>query len=210
MIFFSDKADKNGARVAARLGKELGGAATAYRTEVQGEEVRPRTLGSALRESIGELGEGPTIRPMYTFHFELSAPRPFTLGVTVINVGGITVVGALRYAARLRGRLGGAVFLEEEKALHRSRFTGDTAGAERLNAAPGLVKRTNRFLRGELALREGEKVTLERELVLAPDGDGVRIAAATLPRKTWFGLGARLDAADFVAIAGLAEATLAR
>jgi hypothetical protein len=210
MIFFSDKADKNGARVAARLQKELGAAAApAYETEVEGTAFRPKSIGSALRESFAELSKGgPTIRPMYTFHLVFEQPRAFWLDVNVVNAGGITVVGGLCYWTRLRGRLATEVSLEDEKAVRRSRFHGDATGSEQLNSAAGLVKRANRLLRGELELRDGEKVTVHRDLRVAPDENGVLLSALTLPRKAWFGLSARFDAAEFVAIAGLVETAL--
>jgi hypothetical protein len=210
VIFFSDKPDKNGPRVAARLGKELGlAAAPAFQTRTDGDgPVRPAGLGAAVREAVSELGRGPAVKPMYTFLFTLDAPRPVQVAAKVVNVGGATVVGELRYETRLAGRLAGPVALEEAKALRRSRFQGDAGAAERLNAVPELVKRANRLARDELELRAGDKVEIRRELALAPDGDGVRLVAVTLPRKAWFGLSARFDVADFVAVADLAERAL--
>jgi hypothetical protein len=107
MIFFSDKPEKNGARVAARLRKELGMAAPpAFETEVEGTAFRPKSIGASLRATFADISQRvPAIRPMYTFHFAFETPRMFWLDVSVINVGGISVVGDLCYLARLPGRI---------------------------------------------------------------------------------------------------------
>jgi hypothetical protein len=52
-------------------------------------------------------------------------------------------------------------------------------------------------------------VTVQRDLRVTPEAAGVLLSAITLPRKTWFGLAARFDAPDFLAIAASVETALA-
>lgn len=209
MIFFSDKAEKNGPRVEARLRKELGATSPLpFTTELQGEAFRPSSFGAALRDSLTEAAAGrPTVRPMYTLRFDLTQPRACEIRVVVENHGGTSLVGAVHYATRLAAHVAGSAAVEGEKVFGKSTFTGDAAACARLNSDKALIKQIHRFLRGSY---QAGKITIERPrlLKILPDAQGALLVATSLPRLRWFGLAASFDAAAFPVIAAAAERAL--
>jgi hypothetical protein len=189
MLFFSDKPEKNGPKVAARLGKELGAGPLPFTTITDGERFRPSSFGEVLSEAVDEkLGKAAKVRPMYTFCLEATGARPLEIRVAIANHGGLTAIGSIVYATRLAKRPPGPVAADDERL------------------AP-VKRRLKKFLRTEYELGK-TTIAAPRRFELRPDGDGAVLVAGTLPKPGWFGLSTDLGAARFIELAEAIEAAL--
>ncbi len=206
MLFWTDKAEKNGPKIEAKLRKELGVAAPlAFEVEIEGS-YKPGSVGQALGDVATALFGG-RCRPLYTFRFQVQQPRAAEIRVSVIKEGNAVVLGALLYSTVLAKAVTAPVSLEPEKVFSKSRFTGDATLAGKLNANQQLIARINKFVRTSYSVGNAT-VRAERFLKIDPFGGGALLAINTLPRSTWLGLGASFDARAFFDIAGLVEASL--
>ncbi len=97
--------------------------------------------------------------------------------------------------------------LEPEKTFSKSKFTGDGATAEKLNASAPLIKQVNGFVRTEYQAGN-EKVQTERFLKLEPFEGGSLLSVNTLPKSKWLGLTSILDATAFLEVASAIEGAL--
>ena len=159
MLFFSDKLEKNGPKLEAKLRKELKQPAQLrYAAEVQGTRS-PTSVGQAL----GDLGSNLSLellgssglRPVYTLRFEVPNVSGGEIRVSVVTDGKMVMLGAILYSVAFARPVPGVVRLQDEgeKVFSlRCKFDGDQATAARLNGDKALVKRVNRFVRSSYQL----------------------------------------------------------
>ena len=205
MIFFSDKAEKVGPKVAKKVGKELAIAPPPFEAVTEGR-FRPGSLGQFMGD-VGSSLIGGT-RPLVTVNLDIPQPRPFELTVRVIKAKKEIVLGSLLYSIKLAGNIPGSVTLEDAKLFGKSKFTGGNGLAEKLNASGELVKSVNRFVRTHYKVGD-ETIRGTRFLKIDPLPEGGAVLAInTLPRAKWFGLATTFDAPAFLAIAQQIEGLL--
>ena len=206
MLFWSDKAEKNGPTVEAKLLKELGANQPLhYETEIEGQ-FKPNSVGQALGDASAYLFGGH-LRPLYNFHFQITAPKKFEVRVHVIKEGPAVVLGALLYSMVLKKKIHAPVMLENKKMLAASKFSGDQTLADKLNNNNELIKMINKFVRTSYQVGDA-KVTTERSLKIMPFEDGALLAVNTLPKSKWMGLTSIFDVQAFLQIAATVEAAL--
>jgi hypothetical protein len=205
MMFYSDKAEKVGPKVAGKVGKELGIAPPPFEAVTEGR-FRAGSLGGML----GDLGTsliGGT-RPLVTVNLAVPAPKPFELTVHVIKAGKVVALGSLLYSIRLAKSVPGSVTLQDAKLFGKSKVTGGNGVADKLNANSDLVKQVNRFVRTHYKVGD-ETIRGTRFLKIDPIPEGGSVLAInTLPRAKWFGLTSTFDAPAFLAIAQQIEGLL--
>jgi len=214
MLFFSDKLEKNGPKVEAKLRKELQQPTQlSYAAEVQGRRS-PTSIGQALGDLASDLSlellGSAGLRPVYTLRFDVPNVAGGEIRVSVVTDGKMVMLGGILYSAVLGRPVPGAVRLqdEDEKVFSlRCKFDGDPATAARLNGDKPLVKRVNRFVRSSYMLGATE-IRAKRLFRLEPFASGSLLSISTLPRSRWFGLASTFDAAEFFAIAKVIEALL--
>ncbi|WP_394822348.1 hypothetical protein [Pendulispora albinea] len=215
MLFWSDKAESNGPKVEAKVRKEFGvQAPIPYQVEIHGQ-FRPQSLGQFAGDIAGDaifeiFGAGG-VKPLYTFDFRVQTSRPCNLKVPVIKAGNAIVLGSLVYATPLAKPIFGEIVLEDEKVFGNSKFVGDPAASEKLNANKDLVKRVNKFARAEYKM-SNQTIKAKRIVRISshasPQGPMSVLTITTQPRATWFGMGSSFDAQEFLAIAGTVEQLL--
>ena len=205
MIFFSDKAEKVGPKVAKKVGKELGIAPPPFEAVTEGR-FRPGSLGQFMGD-VGASLIGGT-RPLVTVNLAIPSPKPFELTVRVIKAKKDICLGSLLYSIKLAKSIPAGVTLEDAKLFGKSKFTGGNGLAEKLNADGSLVKTVNRFVRTSYKVGK-EKIKGTRFLKIDPIPEGGSVLAInTLPRAKWFGLATTFDAQQFLAIAQQIEGLL--
>ena len=206
MMFATSNPQKMADKIIGKLSKELG-LASPPQSEVETEgQFRPNSIGQAL----GDLGAslfGGRARPLHTVRVDVSQPRPFELRAHVIKAGSATALGSLLYSIKLSKSVTSTVTLEPEKTFSKSKFTGDGAVAEKLNASAPLIKQVNGFVRTEYQVGD-EKVKTERFLKLEPFEGGSLLTINTLPKSKWLGLSSNLDAKAFLDVASAIEGAL--
>jgi hypothetical protein len=142
---------------------------------------------------------------LFTVCFNLQQPRPITLQVPVDRQGVGSHLGALLYTTKLSKPVAGEASLGDPKMFGSSKFAGDAAVADKLNANSELIKRVNKFSRLEWQNMHLKAPRMVK--VSSVDGAGV-FAALTLPRSHAMGMKVSLDVKEFVELAGLVEASL--
>ncbi|MBV9209534.1 MAG: hypothetical protein JOZ52_02830 [Acidobacteria bacterium] len=206
LAYSSQKIETIGPKIEEKIREEVGAPAPlAYEVEEGG--ASKASLGSVLGDIAGALIGGEA-NQLYYLHFNLQQPRPAHLQVSVSRQGVGSHVGLLLYSAPLSKPVGGEVNLEDPKTFGNSKFTGDAAASERLNAQGDLVKRVNKLARTESSVG-GLKLTIKRCCKIVPqDGGGSLLVISTLPRPTKMGFSATVDAKEFFDLAGMVEAAL--
>jgi hypothetical protein len=212
MIFFSDKVEKNGPKLEAKLRKELRQTQPLqYQTEVHGTR-NPSSIGRFLGDLVGDLSlellGSAGLRPVYTLRFEV--PNTSTeVRVNVVTDGKMVMLGAILYSAVLKKPVAGAVRLQEEseKAFFNCKFDGEPQTAAKLNASKPLIKRVNGFVRDSYMLGQTQ-ITAKRFFRLESFEQGSLLNISTVPRSKWFGLASTFDAPEFFQIAQTIESLL--
>lgn len=205
MWFTSEKPEKIGPKIAAKIGKELGIAAPPYEALVEGK-YKPGSLGQALGDLSTALFGGGT-RPIASVRLDVPQPRPFELTAHVIKGGSQIVLGSLLFSIKLSKRVPAAVTVEDAKVFSKSRFTGGNGLAEKLNGDADLIKKVNAFVRTKYQVNN-DTIRTERFLKIEPTTDGSVLAINTLPRSKWLGLTSTFDAVAFLEIAQAVEKLL--
>jgi hypothetical protein len=140
-----------------------------------------------------------------TVNFDLKDPRPVELQVSVRRHGLGARLGSALLSTRLSKPVSGEVSLEDPKFLFGSKFIGDPAASERLNANKDLVKRAGKFSRVDCKNLELEAPRLFQ---IKADGGGAVLVVATCPRSYAVGLKVSYDVKEFIELAALIEAAL--
>jgi hypothetical protein len=205
MWFTSEKAEKIGPKVAAKIGKELSIPAPPYETVAEGN-YKPGSLGQALGDLSTALFGGST-RPIVSVRLDIPQPRPFELTAHVIKAGSQIVLGSLLYSIKLARTVPGAIMLEDAKVFSKSKFTGGNGTADKLNGDADLIKKVNAFVRTKYQVNN-DTIRTERFLKIEPMPDGSVLAINTLPRSKWLGLASTFDALAFLEIALAVEKVL--
>jgi hypothetical protein len=99
------------------------------------------------------------------------------------------------------------ISIEGHKSFGTPKFLGDATAAAKLNGARDLAKRVDKFARTEAEMGS-IKVKSPRIFAIAPHEGGSLLVINTLPRMTSMGMGAEVDAREFVEIAAAIEASL--
>jgi hypothetical protein len=194
-----------GARVEEKVREEVGATAPLpYQVEMG--EAATASVGSFLSD-IGSALVGGADATLFRLNFDLPAPRPARLQVSVNRQGVGSHVGLLLYSAQLSKPVTAEVVLEDPKMFGKSKFTGEANAAAKLNANGDLIKRANTFARVE-SQSGGLTLKIKRGCKLAPNENGSMLAIRTLPRPIKMGFGATIDAKDFFDIANMIETAL--
>lgn len=205
LAYTSQNAETIGAKLEEKVREETGsGGPLAYTVET-GEDGAA-TVGSFFRD-IGSALVGGADAVLFRFHFELPAPRPAHLMITMNRQGVGSHAGLIVYSAPLSKPVGGEVSLEEPKFWSKSNFTGDADASSKLNANGDLIKRVNSFARTE-SQSGGLTLKIKRACRVVPHENGSMLIIGTLPRPTKMGFGATIDAKEFFDIAQMVEAAL--
>ena len=204
MWFMSEKPDKVGPKVAAKVGKELAIPAPPYQAIPEGKYM-PGSLGQVMGDLSTTLFGGGA-RPLVSVQVDVPQPRPFELTAHVIKVGNQIALGSLLYTIKLNKTVPTAIMLENAKVFSKSKFVGDPA-AEKLNANADLIGKVNKFVRTKYRVNN-DIIHTERFMKIEPASDGAVMAINTLPRAKWFGLSSTFDSVAFLEIAQAVEGTL--
>ena len=205
LIFGNQDPAKIAASVEEKVRSSVGATAPVPYT-VEGSGAGPATAGSVLVDIAHVLGSGTTT-PLLTLLFQLPEPREATLRARVDRQGIGGYVGSLLYTANLVVAIAGEVTIEDHKTFGSPKFLGDPAAAGKLNAVKDLAKLVDKFLRTESEMG-AIKVRAPRVFRVAPEDGGALLALHTLPRMTSMGMGAEVDAGEFLQIAAAIEAAL--
>lgn len=194
-----------GPKVEEKVREEIGASGPlTYQVEM-GEKTEV-TVGRFFKD-IGRSLLGGRAETLFCLHFILPQPRPAELDVLVDRQGIGSHVGPILYSAKLSKPVAAEVALEPPKTFGKSKFAGDPAASEKLNAKSDLIKRANDFARTESQCG-GLTVKIERFCKLVPCENGSALIVRTLSRPIKMGFGATLDAKDFFDIASMVEAAL--
>lgn len=207
MIFFSDKAEKNGPKVEAKLRKELGvPTELLYTTTFEGN-YKPGSFSEAIGDAATVLFGGEC-RPLYTFHFKITYPRKFEFSARVVKSGATVVLGALLFSTIIEKKITTPLVFERGAYFSSSKFTGDdSVVVGKLNTAPSFLKRSNKFVKDSYRVGNS-KIKIESFFKITPfDGKGL-LTLQTLPKKRWFGFSSRFDTATFLQIVSAIEDAL--
>jgi hypothetical protein len=161
---------------------------------------------SVLVDIANVLGSGRTT-PLLTIVFEIPGPRTATLRARVDRQGVGGYVGSLLYSAGISKTVGGEVTIEGHKTFGTPKFLGDPGAAGRLNAVKDLAKRVDKLARTEADM-VSIKLRAPRVFRITPQGGRALLVLHTLPRLTSMGMGAEVDAREFLQIADAIEAAL--
>ena len=142
---------------------------------------------------------------LMTVSFDLKDPRPASVQACLNRQGVGSHIGSVMYHAKLSKPISGEVSLEEPKMFGMSKFVGDAAAAEKLNANKDLLKRAGKFARTECP---NLKLKAPRFFEVKPENGVATITATSLPRSYAMGLKVSLDVKEFMDIAGMVEASL--
>jgi hypothetical protein len=205
LAYNSQKPDVVGPQVEELLRKELGATAP-IPYQVEDEGASRTSLGTILKEGVGTLF-GREATPLFTLIFNIAQPRAATLRVSLSRQGIGCHAGSLLYSAKLAKPVKGEVSMEQPKTFGASKFTGNPETGGKLNANGELVKRLNKFARTKANVG-GLDIEMPRFVRVAPADSGAMLVVNTLPRQTSMGLGAAMDAPEFLAIAGMVESAL--
>ena len=202
--FGSQSPDKIVPQIEEKLKKELGHSAPlAYQVEDRGAE---KGVGAVLKDVAANLFGGKESL-LFTIHFQVVQPRPFDLDVHVGRQGVGAHVGSLVYSAKLSKAVAAEVSLEDPKTFGKSKFTGDPAAVEKLNAKSDVLKTANTLARTEGEVG-GLKITIKRLCKILPQGGASLLVVQTIPRMTSMGFSCSLDAKEFCDAASLVESAL--
>jgi hypothetical protein len=205
LAYSSQNVEKVGPKIEELIRKEVG-ATSALGYEVEDGGAGKTTAGTVLAGSVKVLFGGKETL-LYSLYFNLTQPRPANLEVHVNKQGIGCHVGSLLYSTMLAKPASGEASLEAPKTFGSSKFTGDPATSQRLNANGDLVKRANKFARTE-SQSGGLTIKIDRFFKIVPQGSGSLLVIRTLARPTSMGLSATVDAKDFFDIAAMVEAAL--
>ncbi len=194
-----------GEKVEEKIREEMG-SATPLPYQVEQGEAATASVGSFLKD-IGKGLIGGSEDTLFRLNFEFPNQRPATLQASVNRQGVGSHVGLLLYAAPLAKQVAGEVSLDDPKFFGKSKFSGDGATAEKLNANGDLIKLANNLARveGECG---GLSLEVKRCCRVIPDGNGAKLVVATLPRSTKMGMSAAVDVTDFFSLAQMVENAL--
>jgi hypothetical protein len=156
---------------------------------------------------VGNVLSGGRTSQLFGYKFTLPAPWPASLHVWVERQGVGAYTGPLLYSATLAKSIAGEVTIEDHKSFGAPKFLGDPAAAGKLNAAKDLAKRVDKLIRTQTEMG-AITVKVPRTFKLAPEAGGSVLILGTLPRMTSMGMGAEVDAGEFLAIAAAIEAAL--
>jgi hypothetical protein len=207
--FMSQKAETIAPKLERRIRREIGsGAPLSYK--VEDGEAHAATAGSLLGDVGAALARKERGAPfLFRLDFQLPAPRPASLRVSVARQGFGSYVASLLYSTQLRKPIAGEVSFEESSDDWRSkpRFVGDAATAERLNADRNLIKHVN-LLTFPWTQLGSMKISIRRFCTITPAGGGGLLTAAALPRAYWLGFRLTGNAKEFLEVASMIEAVL--
>jgi hypothetical protein len=99
------------------------------------------------------------------------------------------------------------VALKAPKLFGGSKFSGEAETANKLNAKGDRLKRLGKLVQTEAEIG-GLTLHGERLVKVAPSDGGSLVLIGTLPRPTWMGMDATLDAKEFFDVLAMMEATL--
>ncbi len=207
MIFFTDKAEKNGLKVEGKLRKELGiPTELPFTTTFEGN-YKPGSFSEAFGEAATALFGGQC-RPLYTFHFQITYPRKFEFSARIVKSGATVVLGALLLSAVIEKKITAPLIFEKGAYFSTGKFTGEDAVVlEKLNADKTLLKLVNKFVKDSYRVGNA-KIKIESFFKITPvDGRGL-LTVQTLPEKRWFGFVSHFDTATFFQIISAIEGQL--
>jgi len=205
LIFGNQDPAKIGASVEEKVRSSVGATAPVP-FEIEEGGLGRTNVATALFDIGTALGGGRTSR-LFGYKFTLPAPWPASLHVWVERQGIGAYTGPLLYGATFAKSIAGEVTIEDHKSFGTPRFLGDPAAAGKLNAVKDLAKRVDKLIRTESEMG-AIKVKAPRIFKLAPESGGSVLVLGTLPRMTSMGMGAEVDAGEFLAIAAVIEAAL--
>ncbi|HEY2586717.1 MAG TPA: hypothetical protein VGI81_13215 [Tepidisphaeraceae bacterium] len=142
---------------------------------------------------------------LMTVCFDVQQPRPVCVQVGLNRQGVGSHIGSVLYSTKIAKPVSGEVSLEEPKMFGASKFVGDSAVADKLNANKDLLKRAGKFARTECP---NFKLKAPRLFQVKPDNGGTLITATSLARSYALGLKVSLDVQEFIDLAGMIEASL--
>ncbi|HEX8844952.1 MAG TPA: hypothetical protein VF791_09930 [Pyrinomonadaceae bacterium] len=205
LAYTSHKIEVIGPKVEEKIREELGAPAP-LPYQVEDGNAGEMSAGKFFSDIAGGLLGGKA-DVLFNLHFDLTHPRPTHLQVSMNRQGVGSHAGVLLYSTWLSKPVAGEVWLEDPKTFGKSKFKGDPAASERLNANGDLIKRANNFARTE-SQSGGLNLKIKRLCKIMPQQNGTMLLIATLPRPTKMGFSAAVDAAEFFDIASMIEATL--
>jgi hypothetical protein len=205
LIFGNQDVQKIGASIEEKVRSSVGATAPVP-FEVEETGMAGAGVGSVLFDIGNVLNAGRPTR-LCGFSFTLPAPGPAALHVWVERQGVGAYTGPLLYSARFPKAIAGEVTIEDHKSFGSPKFLGDPAVAGSLNAIKDFAKRVDKLMRTQADMG-AIKVTAPRTFKLAPEAGGSVLILGTLPRLTSMGMGAEVDAGEFLAIAGIIAAAL--
>jgi hypothetical protein len=205
LIYGNQDPGKIGPAVEEKVRKDLGATVPIdYRVEDAG--LGATNLASVLVDIGSVLGGGKT-NLLFILVLPLPCAREATLRARVERQGIGAYVGSLLYSTTLSKPVASEISIEGHKSFGTPKFLGDATAAAKLNGARDLAKRVDKFARTEAEMGS-IKVKSPRIFAIAPHEGGSLLVINTLPRMTSMGMGAEVDAREFVEIAAAIEASL--
>ncbi|MBV9215260.1 MAG: hypothetical protein JO053_03705 [Acidobacteria bacterium] len=193
-----------GPKIEEKIREEVGSSTPLPYTVEQGDAATA-SVGSFLKD-IGKGLIGGNSDVLFYLNFDFPGQRPATLQVAVNRQGVGSHAGLLMYNGKINKPAEEAA-LDDPKFFGKSKFSGDGATCDKLNANGDLIKAAN-----NLARLEGESggigLKIKRCCRVVPDGDGANLVVATLPRPTKMGMSAAVDVKEFFALAQMVESVL--
>ena len=205
LLYGNQQPEKVSAQVEEKLRKELGDTVPVP-FQIESGEAGKTTVGSVLGD-MGRALIGGHANLLFALIFDIAAPRPAQLRVSVIRQGVGCYVGSLLYSTKLSKSVKSEVTLEPPKTFGSSKFIGDTEAAAKLNAKGDIAKRVGKFARTQSDMGS-ITVKMDRLFKIVPQDSGSLLVINTLPRMTSMGMDAAMDSKEFMEIAGLIEAAL--
>ena len=205
LLYGNQQPEKVSAQVEEKLRKELGDTVPVP-FQIESGEAGKTTVGSVLGD-MGRALIGGHANLLFALIFDIAAPRPAQLRVSVIRQGVGCYVGSLLYSTKLSKSVKSEVTLEPPKTFGSSKFIGDTEAAAKLNAKGDIAKRVGKFARTQSDMGS-ITVKMDRLFKIVPQDSGSLLVINTLPRMTSMGMDAAMDSKEFMGIAGLIEAAL--
>ena len=205
LLYGNQQPEKVSAQVEEKLRKELGDTVPVP-FQIESGEAGKTTVGSVLGD-MGRALIGGHANLLFALIFDIAAPRPAQLRVSVIRQGVGCYVGSLLYSTKLSKSVKSEVTLEPPKTFGSSKFIGDTEAAAKLNAKGDIAKRVGKFARTQSEMGS-ITVKVDRLFKIVPQDSGSLLVINTLPRMTSMGMDAAMDSKEFMGIAGLIEAAL--
>ena len=205
LLYGNQQPEKVSAQVEEKLRKELGDTVPVP-FQIESGEAGKTTVGSVLGD-MGRALIGGHANLLFALIFDIAAPRPAQLRVSVVRQGVGCYVGSLLYSTKLSKSVKSEVTLEPPKTFGSSKFIGDTEAAAKLNAKGDIAKRVGKFARTQSDMGS-ITVKMDRLFKIVPQDSGSLLVINTLPRMTSMGMDAAMDSKEFMGIAGLIEAAL--